>query len=272
MWPTVAVLGFLLLTGVVVALGAASTARYEFERNRVPRKQAQPAEAASRSAHPAGTRAARPAGAEGAVAVAPAPVSAPVAPAAASRTGWWLVDENDSDVVAGPFPDRMDADWAALASGLAAGAVHGTLREDGRLARKPSPEERAWLAELGDHLDGLPEDWDELLTDTDPLTTLVVEVAAALVEAGVPLHDCAQRGERPTAAGGACLVPDLDLRGVLVSWRPHDRMSIDRSRGAAADDAVQRIMNGALAGLLLQLGFVVEPFGDSGCSMVLALR
>ncbi|MGY1604071.1 hypothetical protein [Geodermatophilus sp. SYSU D00815] len=269
MWPTVAVLGFLVLTGVVVLLGAASTARYEFERNRVPQKQAEPAEAASRAAHPAGSRAARPAGAEGAVAVAPAP--APVT-APAPRTGWWLVDDAGEEVVAGPFADRMDADWAALSTGVAAGAVHGTLRADGRVARKPSPEERAWLAELGDHLDGLPEDWDELLTDTDPLTTLVVEVAAALVEAGVPLHDCAQRGERASAAGGVCLVPDLDLRGVLVSWRPHDRMSVHRSRGAAADDAVQRIMNGALAGLLLQLGFVVEPFGDSGCSMVLALR
>ena len=54
-WPAVVVLGFLVFTGLVVALGASSTARYEFERNgaRQPQKAAAP-----RSAnHPAGRRA-----------------------------------------------------------------------------------------------------------------------------------------------------------------------------------------------------------------------
>lgn len=32
-WPTVALLGFLALNGVVIALGASATARYEFDRN-----------------------------------------------------------------------------------------------------------------------------------------------------------------------------------------------------------------------------------------------
>ena len=35
MWPVVAALGFLALTGLVIALGTSSTARYDFERNRV---------------------------------------------------------------------------------------------------------------------------------------------------------------------------------------------------------------------------------------------
>ena len=34
LWPTVAVLGFFFLAGVIIVLGATSTSRYEFERNR----------------------------------------------------------------------------------------------------------------------------------------------------------------------------------------------------------------------------------------------
>src|SRR5213080_4030134 len=42
LWPSVTVLGFLALAGLVVALGRSSTARFEFERNHVRREQ-QPA-------------------------------------------------------------------------------------------------------------------------------------------------------------------------------------------------------------------------------------
>ena len=56
------------------------------------------------------------------------------------------------------------------------------------------------VAELGGQLDRLPEDWDDLLTDDDALTTLVVEVAAALVEAGLPVHDCAGSDSRAGCA------------------------------------------------------------------------
>src|SRR5687768_15717152 len=55
-WPpaAVAVLGFLMLTGLVVALGTTSTARYEFERNRARERQRSAAQ--SYGAHPAGSR------------------------------------------------------------------------------------------------------------------------------------------------------------------------------------------------------------------------
>ncbi|MCW2701801.1 MAG: uncharacterized protein JWQ45_3336, partial [Blastococcus sp.] len=55
-WPAMAVLGFMVLTGVVVALGLTSTARYEFEHNgaREPQRAAVPRHAT----HPAGRRAA----------------------------------------------------------------------------------------------------------------------------------------------------------------------------------------------------------------------
>ncbi|MGY2126919.1 hypothetical protein [Blastococcus sp. SYSU DS0617] len=271
-WPAVVVLGFLLFVGVVVVLGASSTARYEFERNGAQ----QPARAATpRSAnHPAGRRAparsgdaaAAPAragaGRSGSVAVRPAPAAV-----AEGGPSWWLVGES-AQVLAGPFSDRIDADWAAFAGELSAVTVFGTRRTDGTVKPKPSPEERAWLGELGRHLDRLPAEWDDLLTDTDPLTTLVVEVAAALVEAGLPLHDSGP-GQ---SGGGVCLVPDQDAGGLLVSWRPHDRMSLQHSRGATADEAVQRLMNAAILDVLEQLGFVVEPTGATACALVTALR
>src|SRR5215218_3675957 len=261
-WPAVTVLGFLFFTGLVVALGTSTTARYEFERNgaRAPQRSA----AESKAAHPAGSAApSRPAGpAQGAVdvAVRPAPTTTAAGPA------WWLVGES-AQVLAGPFADRIDADWAALADGLSAVAVFGSRRTDGGVAPKPSPQERAWLAELGDQLDRLPDDWDILLSDTDPLTTLLVEVAAALVEAGLPLHD-ATGGP----AGGVTLVPELATRGVLVGWRAHDRMSLEHVRGAAADTAVQEAMNTAVTDVLAQLGFVIEPYGATGGCLVTALR
>jgi hypothetical protein len=283
-WPVVAVLGFVVLATVVVALAASSTAQYEFERNRV-RQQAtvpvpvdenrvaavRPAEdqllavgavaAQSESGvehaatlggggHPAGTRV----------------VERGATPA------WWLVEacgQLGEQVVAGPFSDRLEADWAALAEGAERRPVFGAVRADGGMTRAQSAEERAWLGELGDQLDRLPEDWDEGLSDDDDaLVTLVVEVAAALVEAGLTVHDCAGQ----STAGGVCLTPELGRSGVLVSWHQHDRMSRDQVRGAAIDAAVQQTMNVAIGDCLRQMGFELEPFGSSGCSLVTAAQ
>lgn len=267
-WPAVTLLGFVLFTGVVVALATSSTARYEFERNGAGASHRTAAD--SKGTHPAGGRApSRPAGGADAQ-PRPQAVGLAVRPVPASATGgpaWWLVGES-ALVLAGPFADRLDADWAALADGLPAVAVFGARRADGSVAVKPSPEERAWLGELGEQLDRLPEEWDGLLSDTDPLTTLVVEVAAAVVEAGLPLHDV-HRGDR---AGGVCLVPEPASCGVLVSWRPHDRMSVHQVRGATADAAVQQRMNATIAAVLAELGFVVEPYGATGRALVTALR
>src|SRR5947208_9039745 len=127
------------------------------------------------------------------------------------RQGWWLVaDEDDgpSRIVAGPFLDRAEAGWAAGADGHGgvdgARPDYGIRRADGTLNRRPSPQDWAWLAHLGGELDRLPEDWDAALEEDDPLVTLVVEVAAALAEAGLPLHD-ATGPESPL--GGACVTP-----------------------------------------------------------------
>ncbi|SFK36938.1 hypothetical protein SAMN04488085_101262 [Geodermatophilus ruber] len=297
LWPAAAVLGFLALAALVIALGTRSTARFEFERNRVHAQRQQMAVAAAAGQHPVGGRPGDGLPAEPPRSGAPAQPRRPeqaatgVAAHPAGRramdraSAWWLVDESgdqpdqpdqpDPSVLAGPFPDRIEADWAALSSGLAddVRAVYGVCRPDGTLVRRQLPQERAWLAQLGRQLDRVAEDWDGLLSDTDALTTLLVEVTAALVEAGLPLHDCAERGpDGAGAAGGVCLTPDPDRGGILVSWRQHDRMSLQQVRGAEVDAAVQRTMNGAVADVLAQMDFRVTPFGSTGCHLVTAAQ
>ena len=186
--------------------------------------------------------------------------------------GWWLVLDGDigpGRIVAGPYADRADAAWAAAEHDDGAAPVYGFLRADGGLNRRPSPQEWAWLEHLAEQLDRLPEDWDVVVTDDDPLTTLVVEVAAALAEAGLPLHDATGAD---AALGGACLNPEPALGGLVVSWRQHDRMSVDQAHGAAADVVVQQVMNRALAEVLTARGFAVEAVGGGSASVVRPVR
>ena len=279
-WPVVAVVGFVLLAALVIALASSSTARYEFERNQVQgqRRQAAvptvPAVAVpGETPVPSGVLS-QPGGEAGqeqraAVSVATHPAGKRVVDPGAAL-GWWLVDEwrdrSGAQVVAGPFPDRMEADWTVISGGLGPSvrAVYGVQRADGGVLRRQSPDERAWLAELGEQLDRLAEDWDEPLSDDDAIVTLVVELAAALVEAGLTLHECAGQGP----SGGVCLTPEPGAGGVLVSWHQHDRMSREQVRGSAVDAAVQRTMNAAIADVLHQVGFEVEAFGSTGCWFV----
>jgi hypothetical protein len=280
-WPVVAVVGFFVLAAIVIALATSSTAQYEFERNQVQAQR-------QRAAVPAGVGAAVAGGAvDGVDAEQPAPVAVATEeqPAAVSVSAhpagkrvagqgtppaWWLVDDPDDGsgerVVAGPFRDRIEADWAGLSAGLADSGrvVHGVLHADGRVVRRQSAEEQAWLSDLGDQLDRLPAEWDGPLADEDELVTLVVEVAGGLVEAGLALHDCA--GDEP--AGGVCLTPEPGRPGVLVSWHQHARMAHDQVHGAAVHASLQRTMNAAIGGVLGQLGFEVEPYGTSGCWLV----
>jgi hypothetical protein len=187
--------------------------------------------------------------------------------------GWWLVVEQDGRdrVVAGPFPDRTEARWAAAGSEVTAPEsavpVYGVRRADGTLSRRPSPEDWAWLAHLGDQLDRLPANRDAALSEDDPLTTLVVEVAGALSEAGLPLHDATGAGKE---IGGVCLIPEAALSGIVVSWRQHDRMSVDQVHGVTADAMVQQVMNSALADVLRLRGFRVDAFGGASGHVVRA--
>jgi hypothetical protein len=49
-------------------------------------------------------------------------------------------------------------------------------------------------------------------------------------------------------------------------------MSLHPVHGATAGAAVQQLMNATIADVLAQLGFVVEPYGAAGVSLVTALR
>ena len=183
---------------------------------------------------------------------------------------WWLVAEEGPGpgrIVAGPFAERADAQWAGAYEHAADAArpVYGIHRADGGLTRQPSPQDWAWLAHLGEQLERLPDDWDDVLSDEDQLTTLAVEVTAALSEAGLPLHDA---GGPAREAGGACLIPEPDLGGIVVTWRQHDRMSVDQVHGLAADFVVQQAMNRALAEVLAARGFVVDAFGGASGHVV----
>jgi len=281
LWPVVAVVGFVVLAAVVIALATRSTAQYEFERNQVQgQRQQVPAAAVAAPSVVVATGAGH-----GAVAEQPQPTGAGEAPQVqrsavglathpagkrvvdpAGRPAWWLLDGTGTRIGAGPFADRLEADWAALSGEfVTAGVVYAVPAADGGVVRRQSPEERAWLTDLGDQLDRLPEEWDESLSDDDDdLVSLVVEVAAALVEAGMPVHDCA--GGAP--AGGVCLTPEPGRNGVLVSWHQHERMSRDQVRGAEASAAVQQTMTAAVTECLRQLGFPVQPYGSTGCTLV----
>jgi hypothetical protein len=189
-----------------------------------------------------------------------------------ARQGWWLVvDGMDGPgrIVAGPFPDRVEAGWACAGNedrgAEGARPAYGIRRADGVLNRRPSPEDSGWLAHLGEQLDRLSDDWDEGLSDEHPLTTLVVEVAAALSETGLPLHDSTGAGGEN---GGVCLTPAPWLGGIVVTWRQHDRMSVEQVHGAPVDAMVQQVMNRAVADVLRLRGFRIDAFGEASGHVV----
>jgi hypothetical protein len=184
--------------------------------------------------------------------------------------GWWLVAE-DADgrgghVLAGPYADRAGAAWDASTRDADGSSdlqpVYGARRADGLLLRRPSPQDWAWLAHLGEQLERLPEDWDAAMSDSDPLGTLVVEVVGALLDAGFTLYDDA------AGAGGICLTPDPGLDGVIVAWQTSDRVSIEQVRGSAAASAVAQAMTAALALVLDGLGYPAEAFGTGSALVV----
>jgi len=196
-------------------------------------------------------------------------------PATGSLTSsaWWLVDV-DSHVAAGPFDTRVDAALAEFSSvhddGYGLVPAHGVRRDDGSLAPRFSADDRVWLAHLSEQLDRLADDWDALIDDADPLTGLVCEIAAAVAEAGLPLHDCAGRTANPQL-GGVCLTPSPGQGGVIVTWTQHDRMALGQVRGVDADRAAQVAMNRAVGEVLTAFGFMVEPFGSAEAHVVRAV-
>ena len=154
-WPAVVVLGFLCLhrrwwwlSGPAPPPGTSSsaTARGSPQRAATPRSGEPSRRAVARPPGPADAgsgagprRAGR--------AASPSAPRRPRSPRAAPPGGW---SGESAQVLAGPFADRVDADWAAFADELPAVAVYGTRRHRRHACGpSPSPEERAWLGELG---------------------------------------------------------------------------------------------------------------------------
>jgi hypothetical protein len=119
--------------------------------------------------------------------------------------------------------------------------------------------------ELAQAVSRLVDCYRRPLPADDPLYPLARDVARALTEAGLPLHDCVQ-GRPLHRLGGVCLLPvarvhDLDGRGgVVASWTAHDLLSLDDDRWREHDGA-REVMNGTLGQVLDALEFAVWPFG-----------
>jgi hypothetical protein len=59
--------------------------------------------------------------------------------------------------------------------------------------------------------------------------------------------------------------------GIAVSWTTHDLLALDWERGRERQ-GTQHAMNHALASVLTALGYVVQPFGSGGASLVTGPR
>lgn len=187
---------------------------------------------------------------------------------------WWLVDGADR-VVAGPYADQGEAVWATgplSPEGAVGGApAYGVRRETGRLARRPSPEDRAWLADLSGELERVGEEWDPLVDDASPLVGLLCQLGASLVEVGLPLHDCSGR-TATWSRGGVCLTPSPLEDGVVVAWTQHARTTREAPRSPETERWLQETMNRTLTGLLAGLGFTTAPFGGTTAALVTGRR
>ena len=187
---------------------------------------------------------------------------------------WWLVDGADR-VVAGPFADQSEAVWATgpldADGGIGGIPAFGVRRDSGRLARRPSPEDRAWLADLSGELERVGDEWDPLVDDASPLVGLLCQLGASLVEVGLPLHDCGGR-TATRSRGGVCLTPSPLQDGVVVAWTQHARTTREAPRSAETERWLQETMNPTLTSLLTGRGFATAPFGDATAALVTGRR
>jgi hypothetical protein len=130
--------------------------------------------------------------------------------------------------------------------------------------------------ELADARDRLSNGLGNPLPTGDPDAPLALDVAAALTEAGLNLHDCAPHHPR-YRLGGVCVLPvpgdhNPDGQGgIAVSWTTHDLLALDWERGRE-QQGTQQAMNRALTSVLKALGYQVRPFGTGGASLVTGPR
>jgi len=109
------------------------------------------------------------------------------------------------------------------------------------------------------------------VTTCPPIARLRAELEAALVEAGFALHGCASM----SPIGGVCVTlstvsPHEPDAALIVTWSVSERLS----EGPRYDvyQSVLATMNAALADVVEALGFVSEPFGQAGATLVTGCR
>jgi hypothetical protein len=126
--------------------------------------------------------------------------------------------------------------------------------------------------ELADARARLADGLGNLLPADDPYAPLASDVAEALTEAGLTLHNCGPHHPH-YRLGGVCVLPipsghNPDGQGgIAVSWTTHNLLAMDWERGRERQ-GTQEAMNRALAGVLKALGYKVQPFGTGGASLV----
>jgi hypothetical protein len=130
--------------------------------------------------------------------------------------------------------------------------------------------------ELADARAHLADAFGHPLPADDPNAPLARDVAAALIEAGFTLHNCAPHHPQ-YRLGGVCVLPipahyNPDGQGgIAVSWTTHNLLTLDWDRGRE-QRGTQQAMNSALASVLQALGYPVQPFGPGGASLVTGSR
>jgi hypothetical protein len=130
--------------------------------------------------------------------------------------------------------------------------------------------------ELADARARLADGFGHPLPAEDANAPLARDVAAALTEAGLRVHDCTPHhpGYR---LGGVCVLPVPSRHnpdgqgGIAVSWTTHNLLMLDWDRGREHHDT-QQTMNRALASVLAALDYPVRPFGAGGASLVTGPR
>jgi hypothetical protein len=126
--------------------------------------------------------------------------------------------------------------------------------------------------ELADARARLADGLGNSLSADDPCAPLARDVAEALTEAGLTLHNCGAHHPQ-YRLGGVCVLPipsghNPDGQGgIAVSWTTHNLLAMDWQRSRERH-GTQEAMNRALAGVLKALGYKVRPFGTGGASLV----
>jgi hypothetical protein len=126
--------------------------------------------------------------------------------------------------------------------------------------------------ELADARARLADGLGNSLRADHPYAPLASDVADALTEAGLTLHNCAPHHPQ-YRLGGVCVLPIPSshnpdgLGGIAVSWTTHNLLAMDWQLGRERQ-GTQEAMNRALASVLKALGYRVRPFGIGGASLV----